>query len=101
MMLYVPALPMRYAVFMSDDVKRKPQALPNALLKGVPSAKLLYLYLRDQGSVSHSYRDIADALGIDTHVVMDAYNYLLEQKLLVEEVVKQGGNSGLYKIVQQ
>ena len=59
-----------------------PHKLPEALRSETPSTKLLWLYLRPQGVVSFSVRDMAKALGVSFPVVAEGMRRLEAAKLL-------------------
>ena len=62
--------------------ERNPHRLPEALRDETPSTKLLWLYLRPQGVVSFSVRDMAKALGVSFPVVAEGMRRLEGAELL-------------------
>jgi DNA-binding transcriptional regulator GbsR (MarR family) len=60
----------------------EPPSLPQQILGESPSVKFLYIWLRSQGVVSYSVRQIAEATGLSDKPVSTGLNRLRELGLL-------------------
>lgn len=74
----------RYTRLMSEAPQIKPPSVPRSLKDASPSVKLVWAWLKDQGTVSYSVREIADALELNAKNVSDALNKLRETGCLVD-----------------
>ncbi len=74
----------RYTRLMSDAPQVKPPRVPRSLKDESPSVKLIWAWLKDQGTVSYSVREIADALELNAKNVSDALNKLRETGCLID-----------------
>lgn len=61
---------------------RAPRSLPDVLRRSPASTKLVWLYLRPQGDVSYSRRDVAELLDLPLSSVQIAFNQLDDFGLL-------------------
>lgn len=50
--------------------------LPEVMRKTAPATKLLYFYLRTQGLVAYSHRELGDALGLTHYTVQRSFERL-------------------------
>lgn len=68
----------------------KPAPLPKDLLEEATAVKLLWLWLRPQGVVSYSQRDMARALGVSQAVISTALAKLRELAFVLERAEPSG-----------
>lgn len=68
----------------------RPLPLPKALLEEATAVKLLWLWLRPQGVVSYSQRDMARALGVSQAVISTALAKLRELGFVLERAQATG-----------
>lgn len=53
---------------------RSPRSMPDVLYREPASTKLVWLFLRPQGEVTHSRRDVAELLGVQLSSVQVAFS---------------------------
>ena len=75
---------------MKRERRGKPQHLPENLKKAIPTAKILYLYLKGRGEVDYSTYALAEALGTTSAQVNKAMLRLRELGLMDYEGTPRG-----------
>lgn len=81
-----------------EEPKTTPPRVPEAIRDDGPTVKLIWAWLKDQGTVSYSVREIEEALNLSHRVVHDALNTLREKKLLVDVGEQEGRKKGIFYI---
>ena len=75
----------------------EPPPLPPDFKDEAPITKAVFLWLEPQGEVSHSVRDIAEALGVAQHSAQTALARLRELGLLIDLEPARGNAPGRYR----
>jgi hypothetical protein len=81
-----------------EEPKTTPPRVPEAIRDDGPAVKLVWAWLKDQGTVSYSVREIEEALGLSHKVVHDALATLRERELLVDEGKREERKKGVFYI---
>ena len=86
---------------MSQPKKTEPVPLPEALRAETPVTKLLFVWLRAQGEVSYTVRELAELLSLSTGSVQTALTSLRELGLLTDLKFASGSAPGRYRVRKQ
>lgn len=87
-------------ISLSMTVPTEPPPLPPALKDEAPTTKLLFVWLKPQGTVSYTVRELAELLGVATQSVQTALTRLRELGLLRDLEAASGSAPGRYKVRQ-
>jgi DNA-binding transcriptional ArsR family regulator len=81
-----------------EEPKTTPPRVPEVIRDDGPSVKLIWAWLKDQGTVSYSVREIEEALGLSHKVVHDALATLREKGLLMDVGEREERKKGAFYI---
>lgn len=82
----------------ADAPKDQPDAIPRRLKEEGPTVKLLWAWLRGQGWVSYSVRDIEQATGVSFKAAHNALIRLRELNYLEDVGESKERERGVYRV---